>query len=78
LKVASVLVGDDLEAPCDVTASVVEPAYLVKLGCAGLSAPWALQALDPCELGHGDSMRANLPQRCSKQTTSNNKIKLSH
>jgi hypothetical protein len=77
LKVASVLVGDDLEAVWDVTESVVEPTYLVKLGCAGLSAPWAPEALDPCEFGsHGDSMRANLPQRWSKQTTI--KIKLGH
>jgi hypothetical protein len=76
LKVASVLVGDDLEAVWNVTESVVEPTYLVKLGCAGLSAPWALEALDPCEFGHGDSMRANLPQRWSKQTTI--KIKLGH
>jgi hypothetical protein len=76
LKVASVLVGDDLEAVWDVTEPVVEPTYLVKLGCAGLSAPWALEALDPYEFGHGYSMRANLPQRWSKQTTI--KIKLGH
>jgi hypothetical protein len=69
LKVASVLVGDDLEAVWDATESIVEPAYLVKLGCAGLSAPWALKALDPCEFGHDDGMRASLPQRWSKLTT---------
>jgi hypothetical protein len=77
LKVASVLVGDDLEAVWDVTEPVVESTYLVKLGCAGLSAPWALEALDPYEFGHGDSMRANLPQRWSKQTTIKIKLGLS-
>lgn len=47
MKVSPVLVGDDFEAVWNATEAVVEPAYLVKLGRAGLFALRAFQAFKP-------------------------------